>query len=202
MIAVLSAAKLDKRMDRFLRMLADPDNDKRSLGQLCTDTQLSLAGLLDLFHTSAKARAKAISISRIAKHLPDVASAVMEDAIPGQRTCPTCLGAKQLAAPTPDAPLAMAPCPDCHGLGEVRHTPDHEVQRTALKLGELLNEGKGSGTHISMAMLQQAQGKSGGIEYDSFLSLMDGLLYGRGRERFRSGPVAEGEEVTGEESDP
>lgn len=181
-VSTLSTAQLPVEVERVLGAIADPANDKLSLARICALHDVSLPKLLDVFKAALMARGKLQAHVKIASRLPDVAAAVMDDAVAEDRVCGTCLGARTMPAPTPEDPDATKSCGTCKGRGVVRHQPDHEVQKTALKIGGLLETGRG----VSIAVNQQTLHMGGAADsasYDTLIAALDGALYGRGRER-------------------
>lgn len=200
LVATLSTAQLPSKIYAVLGMIADPRHDKETLGQICALGGVGLAELIAVFQSAATARGKMLAITRIAEASPDVAAAVMEEATPGVKACPRCLGAQKLPKPTADDPTAVADCPDCSGLGTIYHRPDHDVQKTALKIAGLLDAGKG-GVNIAVLQNQMNQSKGDVGEFDTFMEGLDALLYGTGRDRVnrQTEDVVEGEVADGGE---
>lgn len=187
LISSLSTAHLPANMERLLGAIADPANDTVSLAKVCAAHDVGLSRLLEVFKAAALAHSQLKATLRIAEALPEVAAQVMEDALRGQRLCPDCLGAKLRPDPTAEAPNRTTPCDRCKGHGEIVYTPEHEVQKTALKMGKLL-EGGG----MKIAVNQQTLMVGGGAaseDYDRLIGALDGALYGHGRDRLRTGPA-------------
>lgn len=197
LVSTLSTAQLPKDISRILGAIADPDNDKVSLAKVCAAHDVSLAKLLDVFKTALLARGRLAATVRIASALPEVAQAVMDDAVGGDRVCPDCLGAKRLAEPTTEDPEKTVPCGLCKGVGTRRFVPDHEVQKTALKIGGLLEHGSGMKIAVNQNMLNLGGGGADSESYDRLVAALDTRLYGGGRARLRAGDddVVEGEEL-------
>ncbi len=183
LVSALSLAHLPQEIDLILGMLADPEHDGESLAQICALAGVKFAKILPVFKEAVKARGQVISTVRIAERMPDLAAAVVNDAIPGWRECHECLGAREIAAPTPDDPHAMKPCPECRGRGQVWFVPDHDVQKTALKISGLLESGARGGATVNVLQknTQIAPGDTGG--FDALMTMMDDALYGSGRDR-------------------
>ncbi len=186
LISTLSTAQLPKPIARILGAIADPANDGVSLAKVCAAHDVSLAKLLEVFRSALLARSQMAATVRIATALPEVAQQVMDDAVGGRRVCSTCLGAKRLAAPTEKDSEATEPCPACKGVGEVQFVPDHEVQKTALKLGRLLDSG-GMKIAVNQNTLNLGGGGADAESYDRLVAALDTRLYGGGRARLRAG---------------
>lgn len=183
LVSALSLAHLPPEIDLILGMLADPTHDGESLAQICALAGVKFAKILPVFKEAVKARGQVISTARIAERMPDLAAAVVDDAIPGWRECRECLGAREIAAPTPEDPHAVKPCPECRGRGQVWFVPDHDVQKTALKISGLLESGTRGGATVNVLQknTQIAPGDTGG--FDALMTMMDDALYGSGRDR-------------------
>lgn len=183
LVSALSLAHLPQEIDLILGMLADPAHDGESLAQICALAGVKFSKILPVFKEAVKARGQVISAVRIADRMPDLAAAVVDDAIPGWRDCRECLGAREIAAPTPDDPHAVKACPECRGRGQVWFVPDHDVQKTALKISGLLESGARGGATVNVLQknTQIAPGDTGG--FDALMTMMDDALYGSGRDR-------------------
>lgn len=196
LVAALSLAKLSERERQVVGMIADPDNDGRSLARICAQGEIGLGRLLGIFREAVLARGQVIAITRIAQKVPDVAAAVMEDATPGWRICLACLGAKQVEEKNPDTKeMELVPCGRCNGRGEVYHRPDHDVQKTALQISGLLDKG---GAKITTIVAQQQTGGGGSPDtgmFDQLMGALDGALYGKGRDRLRRQREEDGDGV-------
>lgn len=189
LVSILATATLPKGMDQVLGMIADPLHDHESLARVCALGGVKIGALLKVFEEAALTRGRLLATTRIAKALPDVAAGVMEAATPGEKTCRACLGAGRVPQPTAEDPNATQPCGPCKGTGLVYYEPDHEVQKTALKLGRLLDTGRqGPGVGVSLNVLQQQTALNPGDtgSYDTLVKLLDTRIYGEGRERLAS----------------
>lgn len=198
LVATLAGANLNGKLYAVLGMIADPQHDRESLGEICAAGGVQLSELMSVFQAAAKTRGQMLAISRIADRAPDVAVGVMEAAIPGVKECPRCLGARVLDAPVNEQnPDGKQACPNCNGAGTIYHLPNHDVQKTALKISGLLDGGKGS---VNLQVLNQQFNGNTDVGYDQLIEGLDTLLYGKGRERLSPPPPAgdEGEIVEGE----
>lgn len=186
LVSTLSAMQLPKDLEVVLGMIADPRRDQETLAQICIGAGVGLAQFLKTFQEAATTRGKMLAITRIAEKVPDVAVAVMDGATPGWRECFACMGTRviEVAKPTEEDPTAIAivACGTCGGRGLTYNQPDHDVQKTALKISGLLESGGG----MKLNILQQQLGASGKGEargYDTLIEALDGMLYGKGRDR-------------------
>lgn len=198
--AILAGADLSMQDAAVAGLLADPLNDGISLAKVCNQGGVTMARLLKLFKEAVIIKGQVKALARIGAAIPDVAASVMEDAIPGKRVCPRCEGLSTIQNPkmptaTDQEYQETIECPKCAGKGTIIHVPLHEVQKTALQLGGLLD--KGGGTRILNVNANKNVPPVGGVGVDSFDKLMtnlDSFLYGSGRDRLvPSGPVTDAE---------
>lgn len=198
LVQTLLGADLPPRMRQFLGAVCDPESDRLQLGHIAAATGVTLPSLQRVFMEARKMRGLVLATERIAEHTPAVAAAVMEAAVPGPRQCKKCLGAKRIEVINPENKLELVfiDCPTCEGVGEVFHEPDHDVQKTALKISGLLTEGKGI-----VVNQQQFNRNSAGADpgFEKMMAGLDNLLFGVGRERtIRPGEALEEGTVEGE----
>lgn len=195
LVATLVTAQLDEATSQVLGAIADPQNDKDSLAQICALHGVAPAGLMKLFRSAVLTRGQLIATARIAERAPDVAAAVMEDAIPSDRTCPKCLGARLVDKPTAADPNGTEECGLCHGHGTIKFVPDHDVQKTALQIAGLLERGGGVKVTTLVANQHSNAGTDSG-SYDKLIGALDGVIYGKGRDRMRQAPPSDDGEST------
>lgn len=191
LVATLVTAQLDDATSQLLGAIADPQHDTESLAKICALYGVAPAGLMKVFRTAVLTRGQMIATARIAEKAPDVAAAVMEDAIPGDKVCGKCLGARttQRVKEKKDGEIIWedVACEDCGGRGMVHYRPDHDVQKTALQIAGLLERGGG----VKVTTLVANQNLNAGTDsgsYDKLIGALDGVIYGKGRDRMRSAP--------------
>lgn len=219
LVAALSTAQLPKDLTQVLGMIADPLHDHESLAKICALGNVGLAKLLKMFQEAVRTRSHLIAHTRIAEKLPDVAAAVMEAATPGWRPCLNCLatGIVTVVVPDRDAEGKIIPeafhderkiCGTCQGRKQVWYEPEHEAQKTALKIGGILDTGKkGAGVNLSVLQQNTQINPQDTGNYDRMMEALDGVLYGQGRERLARGmagavEVGEGGAVESPTADP
>lgn len=189
LVSALSTAQLPPTLEKVLGMIADPQHDHVSLAKICALGEVSLSKLLGMFKTAVLARGQLLAIARTAERLPDVAASVMDDSVAGWRMCIGCEGSQEIevkvlpvGAKPGDAPIdARIPCPSCGGRGRTYWQPPHDMQKTALMIGGLLDKGGPKITTIVANQNIQAGTDSG--SYDSLIGALDKHLYGEGRGR-------------------
>ena len=208
LVGVLSTAQLPKDVEQVLGMIADPLHDHESLAKICALGNVGLPKLMKMFEGALRTRGQLLAHTRIAASMPDLAAAVMEDSIPGWRECRTCMGSQmvEVEVKSPEGTHTESrPCTACKGNGLVWFQPDHEVQKTALKISGLLESGKGAGVNVAVLQnnTQNNPGDTG--NYDQLMGMLDGVLYGTGRERLgrrsTGAPASAADPIDGEIAD-
>lgn len=201
LVAILAGADLNGDEARVMGLLADPQNDTTSLAKVCVGAGISMARLMKLFQAAALVKGQTKAIQRIAERLPDVAAAIMEDAIPREKECPICDGLTTVPGrPTKENPdPEPVKCTVCKGKGTVPFVPEHQVREMALRIGGLLEKGGGSGVKVLVANQNNGAGVSVADtkSFDSLMAAVDGALYGEGRARQRTGEEPIDGEVVG-----
>ncbi|HET9256302.1 MAG TPA: hypothetical protein VFO16_14045 [Pseudonocardiaceae bacterium] len=186
----LLGADLPKHLQQFVGILVDPAYDDYQLAEIAELAAVTLNELQKVFVDARKMHGIVVATDRIVTAAPDVAAAVMADAQAGWRLCVECLGARVVVKVERDASgregEVQVDCPLCRGRGEVYHVPDHDTQKTALKLAGLLVE-KGPG--VSVTTIAASLSRQAG-DYDAVVSALDDVLYGDVRARFGAHALA------------
>lgn len=173
-----SPMELAEDQQRLLNMLADPDNDGRSLAKVCADAGLKVKALLDLLRTARGARAYYEAINRVYDKLPDVAGDVMDRAVPHHLPCTACNGTGTTRT---KAGGKLTTCVPCNGKGTFLELPDLERQKVALTIGGLLKPEKG-GTTLNVNQQQVLQaGFFTSEDLKTFQTRSDKALFGERR---------------------
>ncbi len=191
MVGALSLAQLPKDLTLLLGMIADPLHDHESLAKICALANVPISKLMKACQEAIRTRGQLLAHKRIADALPDVAAAVMAEATPGWKDCIDCVGSGRVMAlvdntdedgkKIPGKHEEEIQCAACKGRGLVYHQPDHDVQKTALKIGGVLDTGKGMSVQVLQQNTQVNPGDTG--NYDRMMEALDGVLYGSGRDR-------------------
>lgn len=188
-----SPLELSEDQKLLLGMLADPDNDKRSLAKVVADSGLKIKDLLDLLRQARGAQAYWEALNRVYDFLPRVAGDVMERSIPHQLPCTACNGKGKVRMAGHRAKKqagAEEDCTPCNGTGTFLTLPDLARQKVALELGGLLKPG-GSGTTVNVDQRVAAGvGFFSPADLQRFHSASDEALY-KGREAAAEATVAE-----------
>jgi hypothetical protein len=180
--ALLHAADVPERDNQLAAMLVDPANAGASLAQLCAWARVSMRRLLDFVKDGALVRGQVKALVAVGERLPAVAASLMEDAVPSDRTCPTCRGLRQLVDdPTVQNP-SPAPriCKSCDGTGLVPYHPETELRKVALQIGKLLDK-PGNTNNV---FIGQKFGSGTVQPFSQVVGALDDLLDGPGRDRF------------------
>jgi hypothetical protein len=194
--AFLNAADLPGRESLLPGMLVDPANDRLSLAKICAWARIPLFRLYAMLKDASLVKGQVKALVRVGDRLPDVAGAVMEDAIPGQRVCQSCGGLRTyVEEPTTENPNpAPRLCQACRGTGTVYYTPEIELRKVALQMGKLLDR-PGGVTNTNVNVQKFGAGATGTVvPFDQVVLEADRILYGTGRERrygFRPDPAAD-----------
>jgi hypothetical protein len=145
LVAELAPAALSDQESMVLRLLADPDNDRKPLHEILGYAGVSVARFLRIFRDARGARAYLDALDKVWSRLPDVAADVMERALPKTVFCKPCAGTgfqqvhvgnrpKSGPLKGQDPPVV---CPKCDGVGRRPVEPTLDYQRLALALGGL-----------------------------------------------------------------
>lgn len=179
----------------MLHLAADPENDKLSLAEICSLGKVPIGKVMNLVKQAALTRAQLLSTLKVAEQLPDVAAAVMRDAIPGERPCQICQGiGTMMPEPTKENPNpSPVQCVACNGKGTQLYSPELGVRKVALQLGGLMERGDHSAKGITMIQtnLNKASASGEQSHYDKLVAVADTLLYGTGRDRMPTSRLAE-----------
>ncbi len=180
--ALLAAADVPARDLDLAALLVDPANDTTSLAQLCAFSRVSLRRLLDFVKDAALIRGQVQALVAVGERLPEVAASLMADAIPSDRTCPTCRGLRQLVDdPTPQHPSPVPRiCTTCTGTGTVPYHPETELRKVALQIGKLLDK-PGSTNNVFVAT---KFGEGTAPSFNASVMELDQALDGKRRDRF------------------
>lgn len=142
----LAVASVSDKHDYVAGLIADPEHDRLSLAEVCALGKVKLPALLKAFEESLLVVARMKAAKKIAASLPTVAGDVMERAVAHTQVCWLCHGYRWLTPELPegyelqDGEKAPQPtiCPECNGIGQLRHVPSDKGQELALKLGGLI----------------------------------------------------------------
>lgn len=127
-------------IQRFLRVLLDPEFDSFSLGELAEQAQIGLTDLLRAYRNATLIKAHILATKAIADRLPALAADVMERAMPQEAMCPVCRGTGTPPGGSRKKGDAPEACKTCDSTGKVTRPPTVARQRLALEIAELLRK--------------------------------------------------------------
>jgi len=156
----------------LMGLLADPRNDRKKLQRIAKEYNLDLVDLFQHFKDATLAKAQTDAVVRIASKLPDVAEDVFRRSMEHEAICAECKGSGYTAE--------GKECRYCQGAGRAQRDPDHEVQKTALKVGKLLEAA--GGVSVNVSQTQQIGVMSIGQTMRQVQADTDKLLYPSRRE--------------------
>lgn len=184
-LSTLVQADLTDDEQLICDLLADPQNDNRSLAKVCGIAHYSLSRLLDLFKKAKGAEAYIKSVNRVYEKLPDIAGDIAERSVPQKARCGDCRGiglVKRVDVDDDGKPKFSEDgkrvwieeqCWPCEGTGQITILPDLERQKLALQIGGLIKE-KGPAVIVDQRN-QLAFSRTN----SDFRSATDALLFGR-----------------------
>lgn len=182
-IQALVTAPQSKDVKYLLGLLADPENARLTLFDICTLSKLLPGQILDLIEQGQKLRTRVIAGAIVAQHTPAMVRDVMQKAAPYEDACNRCWGSGQITPePTPATPNPTPePCKTCLGTGRLRYDADGECRKLGLEMAGLT--AKGGGIVINNAnQLTAPTVQFGGMNLEAFQEAMDRVLYGRSSE--------------------
>lgn len=183
LVARLSHGAASKEQEYLLGLIADPDNDARSLATICGMARVSVGHFIQMLKESGLARAQLAAIDKVSELLPQVAQSVMEQALPHFRRCPSCRGTKRIRTKSKDPETKQwveeeEECGACDEEGMVEVMPTHEREKTALEIGGLLKRG-GSINIQQGVQVKTTLGGGSAKTSSNFRTLTDQLMYGK-----------------------
>ena len=165
-------------IQRFVKLLLNPENDRMTLGELATESNITLTDLLRAYRNATLAKAQILAVNKIAEALPDVAADVMKRALPQPALCPVCRGDKPKRKNGEDQT-----CKTCDGTGKIHRSPSVQRQRLALEIAELLKPPKHGPALLAQFNINAAASPSSPTAPGSFEQMQNAVshvLYGRG----------------------
>lgn len=179
LVQALTFAKQTKDVRYLLGLIADPDNNSRSLADICHMGRILPGELVAALASGAELRSQLLAKQHIARGLPGIVQEVVQKAAEYEDDCSVCQG---LGMTTPDpTPENKNPEPEkcelCRGSGRLRYPADGKCRDLALEMAGLT--GQGGGVHVNTSV-QVAQFAGGG-SYEGFERMqeaMDQVLYG------------------------
>lgn len=197
-IQALVTAPQSKEVRYVLGLLADPENQNRSLAKICQEAHILPGHLLELVEKGQKLAARVVAGQIIAQGTPAVVRDVMQKAAPHELACPDCAGTGKI---TPD-PTEKVPNPEpqdckvCRATGRLLYDADSDARKLALEMAGLTAKGGG----ISIGIQTNVQTNVGaGFALETLQEAMDQVLYGR---RTPAHEAVEAEIISGPDREP
>lgn len=177
-VGMLTLAPLTPDLRYLLGLLGDPQNQGKTLADLCALGNVLPGKLLQELAAAALLKGKVQAAQKIGNGIAAVAEDVMQRAAPYEDACHTCAGVGTITAePTREQPNpAPEPCEVCKGVGRLLYRPDLERQKLAIEMAQLLPKSGG----LNIAVQQNNQGQRGGNlgVLEKLQALTDRVLYG------------------------
>jgi len=185
----ISHEKLTVEEEILMNLLADPENQSRSLAELCGQTGITIGRVLEMFAKAEGAQAYVKSLNRIYRKLPDVVGDVMNRALPRMKVCGACRGLGKYEVKK-DGESIETVCLACGGAGNIEEVPELERQKVALQLGGLMKE-KNGGVQINSTTNNVNQTMTLNVVKSTpdFRTATDRLLYPHKEKALPAAPV-------------
>ncbi len=179
-IQSLVTAPQSKDVKYLLGLLADPDNQRLSLAQVCVLAKVVPGTLLELMERGVKVRTRVIASHIVAQGTAAMVRDVMQKAAPYEDACTECGGAGSV---TPDPTEAQrnptpVPCKTCLGGGKLQYQADGECRKLGLEMAGLTAKGGGIVINNSNQVLAPTL-LGGGMALEAFQEAMDRVLFGQ-----------------------
>lgn len=180
LVGMLVLAPLTPDLRYVLGLLGDPQNQGRTLAQICAQGNVLPGDLLKQLAGAALLRGKVLASQKIGQGIARVAEDIMTRAAPYEDACHACAGTGSVTLdPTPAVPNpSPGPCEVCRGCGKLTYRPDLERQKLAVEMAQLLP--KSGGIQIAQINAPGQEGATGGGSLEAIQQLTDRLLYGVG----------------------
>lgn len=179
LVQALTFAKQTKDVRYLLGLIADPDNNARSLADICHLGRVLPGELIAALASGSELRSQLLAKQHIARRLPTVVAEVMDKAAEYEDDCTECMGQGATTAdPTAAEPNpSPEPCPTCQGGGKLRFPADKECRNLALEMGGLT--AKGGGVQVNTSVQVAQVGGGGSYEgYERMQEAIDQILFG------------------------
>jgi hypothetical protein len=160
LVEALLLAPPDPDRDALMGLLADPQNDYRTLGTIAGDLNFSAGEVLALFRDGERAKAQILALHEVTSQAPAVARDVMRRAQNHYRLCTGCNGSGEVwdqpknKAGDPIGDAVKVAHAYCDGTGQILVDASLDHQKIALDLVGLLSKG-GPGTVVNVDASQQ-----------------------------------------------
>jgi hypothetical protein len=155
LVEALLLAPPDPDRDALMGLLADPQNDMRTLGTIAGDLDFSAGEVLALFRDGERAKAQILALHEVTSQAPAVARDVMRRAQNHYRLCSGCNGTGQTWFQAEDKDGTPIGDPTkvahrfCEGTGQILVDASLDHQKLALDMSGLISK-SGPGTVVNV----------------------------------------------------
>ncbi len=179
-IQSLVTAPQSRDVKYLLGLLADPENQRRSLAEICALAKIVPGTVLELMERGVKARTRVIASHIVAQGTAAMVRDVMQKAAPYQDACGACQGTGTITPdPTEVNPNPTpVPCKTCLGGGKLLYDADGECRKLGLEMAGLTAKGGGIVINNSNQVLAPTL-LGGGMALEAFQEAMDRVLFGQ-----------------------
>lgn len=162
LLDTLVIAPSTAQLSYVIGMIADPRNEKRSLGDICEEGGITPDQLFAAYRSGKAAKAQALAFDRVYDPLPDVAADVMRRARQHEALCTNCQGKGKLRSKevikgttTDEVRYAIEECYLCDGTGKMQKDPDLKTQELALTIAGMVPKAGGVNVGVNVDARQQ-----------------------------------------------
>jgi hypothetical protein len=162
LIDTLVIAPSTAQLQYVVGLIADPRNEKRTLGDICEEGGITPDQLFAAYRSGKAAKAQALAFDRIYDPVPDVAADLMRRALQHAALCTTCNGKGTLkekqvikGTTTDEIRYATTECYVCDGTGKIQKDPDLKTQELALTIAGMVPKAGGVNVGVNVDARQQ-----------------------------------------------
>lgn len=166
LIAALSVTLQTEEIASMVSVLGDPQNDLKSLAQICAEYGYAPAEILHAYQSAMVGRSRLLSLKTVSEAAPAVVEDLARKSVPYSAICADCHGRgkvhrERLDPKTGERTPREEDCLTCAGVGSVRVEADRTAQDRILDMTGLLPKA-GPGIAIGIQNNIPAPGASGG----------------------------------------
>lgn len=179
LVQALTFAKQSKDVRYLLGLIADPENNSRSLADICRSGRILPGELIAALASGAELRSQLLAKQHIARGIPSVVGEVMQKAAQYEDDCTECGGLGELTSEPSEGNPNPTPqkCDICKGTGRLRYDADPKCRDLALEMAGLTGKGGGISVTTNVAVAQVGGSYEG---FERMQEAMDQVLYGSG----------------------
>ena len=179
LVQALTFAKQTKDVRYLLGLIGDPENDRRSLAEICHMGRILPGELLAALSSGTDLRSQLLAKQRIAARIPAVVGEVMHKAAEYEDDCTDCMGVGKVTADPSDSEPNPSPqnCTTCRGTGRLLFPADGKCRDLALEMAGLTGNGGGVSVTTNVQVAQVGGSYEG---FERMQEAMDTILFGAG----------------------